>query len=71
MVKMHPIVRGIIKISLAMPMYYILSGIDWSFMKNVTIGNTTADLSIVGTVITAFSPLFLIVSGLRDLGVNL
>jgi len=69
--QLHPIVRGLIKIVLAMPIFYILSAVDWGFLSNVTIGNNTADLSMIGPIIVAFAPLMLILSGLRDMGVRM
>ena len=64
------IVRGIVKIALAGVILALLSNVDIN-LSSVSIGGTTVNLQVIWDVIRIFGPLFMVVDGLRDLGVRL
>ncbi|ALL00062.1 hypothetical protein Pyrde_0012 [Pyrodictium delaneyi] len=64
------ILRGIVKLGLAGAIAAILGNINMD-LSAVTIGSTTVDLSVMWDLVKVFAPLLLIISGLRDLGVEI
>ncbi len=66
---LHRLARGIIKIVLAPVVFALLSGIN--ITATGTIGGTQVDLGVVIDIVKVFGPLFLLLSGLRDIGVRL
>ena len=63
------IITGIIKLALIPVVIAILNSINLD-LSNIDLGGTTIDLSVIVTVVKVFAPLFLLISGLRDLGVR-
>lgn len=66
---LHRLARGIIKIVLAPVVFALLSGIN--ITASGSIGGVQVDLGVVVDIIKVFGPLFLLLSGLRDIGVRL
>ena len=64
------ILRGIIKLVLIPLIISLLNAVNIN-LSNVNIGGSTYDLSVLVTVIKIFAPLLLLLSALRDFGVEL
>ena len=66
------IVKGFIKLGIAIALFGLLNTVTGAIdLSNATIGGTTVNLQVVVDVVRVFAPIALVVSALRDFGIEL
>lgn len=64
-------IRGILKLALASMLIALITALANITLPSITIGNQSVDMTVILQVVCAFAPILLIISALRDLGVNI
>jgi len=69
---LRSILRGIIKLALAPVLFQLISlAAQYLSGTTVSLGDNKIDLGVVASIIAVFAPLLLLLSALRDIGVEM
>ena len=65
------LIMGIIKLALASMLMTLVSMLSNMAQGSVQVGNVSVPVGLILQILTAFFPIMLLVSALRDLGINI